>query len=182
MAGVRVLCLTLVLAGCAGQRAAEPAETTPAAPPAGAAATIRATTVPIVPNAPATAPAAALSSEERRLVGSWRTYSLRIFYDAGGASNLGSGPDIELRADGTWRTADASGRWSTAPIADGDWKRWGLTPYGPTNKIVLERFFGSGADGPIETSGGRVDFFWAIYRVGPPTISTPGLVHAKYGH
>ena len=131
------------------------------------------------------APAAVkLSDDDAKLVGTWRLYSSRLFYDSGGGSGISQfGPPMVVSADGTWQFETSRGKWSTSQITPDDWKKWGSNPYGPTRKIVLEGYNKVGADGPIEpsSSGARVDFFWVIYRTGPP--DTPaGSVHSKYGH
>lgn len=116
------------------------------------------------------------------LVGSWRIYSARLFYDVGGAGTVDTTITrrIELNADGTWRFGDSKGTWSVSPISADDWKRWNIDAYKPTRKITLNNWNGGVASGPIEESS-QVDFFWVIYRAEPPTVSAPGTVHMKFG-
>lgn len=94
------------------------------------------------------------------------------------------GPAMTITADGKWKLETDPGKWSTSPITDADWKRWNAKPNGPTRKVVFDGFNVTGADGPIvmSSTGSRVDFFWLIYRVGPPTVSAPGTIETKYGH
>ena len=122
-------------------------------------------------------------SVPRELVGSWRIYSARLFYDAGGAGTVDTTITrrIELNADGTWQFGDSKGTWSVSPISEADWKRWDINAYKPTRKITLNNWNGGVASGPIEESS-QVDFFWVIYRAEPPTVSDPGTVHMKFGH
>ncbi len=117
------------------------------------------------------------------IVGSWRIYSSRLFYDAGGAGVLGTTATqvLELKADSSYSFGSSSGTWSVESISSDDWTRWGIKPYGPTMKIILSGWNGGSADGPIEESTG-VDFIWVIYKVGPPIVSASGTVQMKFGH
>ena len=83
--------------------------------------------------------------------------------------------------DGTWTFGSSSGTWDVSDITAGDGARWGIELYGPTQKVVLEGWNAGTADGPIEESGGQVDFIWVIYPEGPPAISAPGTVWIKFG-
>lgn len=114
---------------------------------------------------------------------SWRVLSARIFYDQGGGGDLSTviTTRLELSGNGTWTFGSSSGAWDVRDITSGDWSRWGIQPYGPTQKVVLDGWNGGVADGPIEESGGQVDFVWVIYPEGPPTISAPGTVWMKFG-
>ena len=56
-----------------------------------------------------------------------------------------------------------------------------MSSFGPTQKIVLKGWSGSVGDGPIEQSGGRVDFFWVIYRAVPPLVRRPATISMKFG-
>jgi hypothetical protein len=125
----------------------------------------------------------ATGSAPRELVGSWRIYSARLFYDAGGAGTVDTTITrrLELNADGTWQFGNSKGTWSVSPINAADWKRWDINAYKPTRKITLNNWNGGVASGPIEESS-QVDFFWVIYRAEPPTVSDPGAVHMKFGH
>ncbi len=114
---------------------------------------------------------------------SWRVLSARIFYDQGGGGSLSTTitTRLELSDDGTWTFGSSSGTWDVSGITAGDWARWGIDSYGPTQKVVLEGWNGGTADGPIEESGGQVDFIWVIYPESPPAISAPGTVWMKFG-
>ncbi|MDO8615526.1 MAG: hypothetical protein Q7T33_07275 [Dehalococcoidia bacterium] len=115
---------------------------------------------------------------------SWRIYSEAIYYDAGGggAAIGATSRDLQTSSDGTWAFGDSAGTWYVAEITDQDWNYWGVDPYGPTSKIVLDGWNGDVAAGPIEGTDGYVDFIWVIYREGPPTIGAPGTVWMKFGH
>jgi hypothetical protein len=115
-------------------------------------------------------------------LGSWRIYSARLFYDAGGATDL-SAPtrQLTLSSNGRWRFGSSTGTWSVRPIRAADWQRWGSQPYGPTTKIVLTGWSRGTTDGPVEGIAGHVDFFWVIYHVSPPAVSDPGVVEIKFG-
>ncbi len=114
---------------------------------------------------------------------SWRVYSARIYYDEGGGGDLSNviTTQLELTGGGSWYFSSSSGTWYTAAISDEDWQRWGVAPYGPSSKIVLNGWNGGQADGPIEESGGAVDFIWVIYPTEPPDVSAPGAVWMKFG-
>jgi len=122
-------------------------------------------------------------SADPAFVGEWRAYSEYIYYDAGG----GGGTDVsasgttrlELYEDGTWQFGSSRGYWSIEPIAAADWGRWGVPAYGPERKIALDGWNGGLEDGPVEESGGYVDFVWVIYHVDSPE---PGMVYIKFGH
>ncbi len=116
------------------------------------------------------------------LTGEWRVYSQTLFYDAGGSggadASSSSTTRLRLGSDGTWRFGRSRGTWRVAPTDDDAWERWGVEAYGPEMRVVLDGWGGEGADGPIETDGGRVDFLWVIYRVEEPS---PGTVQMKFG-
>lgn len=126
----------------------------------------------------------ASTSNPKEFVGLWRAFSSRLFYDNGGGGALGSGSGapLEINADGTWQFSTSAGKWHVEDIAESDWKKWGSESYGPTRKMVLDGWNKDVADGSVEELNGRVDFFWVIYRVGPPTVGAPGQVQVKYGH
>lgn len=118
--------------------------------------------------------------------GAWRVFSATLFFDAGGSTGAGDATTVsrrlQLAANGTWEFGTSRGRWAVAPVAAADWARWGIASYGPTRKVTLQGWAGGDADGPVEEAGGRVDFFWVLYRAAPPTVSAPGIVHMKFGH
>jgi len=117
------------------------------------------------------------------VAGQWRVYSARIYYDAGGGGHVSKGLSsrtLLVLPGGRWTFGSSSGTWSLGPIRASDWRRWGVSPYGPRRKIVLRGWNRSLADGPIEESS-RVDFLWVIYRVGPPLVGAPGTVWLKFG-
>jgi hypothetical protein len=122
--------------------------------------------------------------KEAAITQSWRVYSARTFYDEGGGGDVSNTitTTLDLSTDGSWSFSDSSGNWSIEPTSDADWSRWGIQPYGPATKIVLQGWNGDSADGPIEESqSGGIDFIWVIYREGPPTIGAPGTVWMKFG-
>ncbi len=124
------------------------------------------------------------SSNPKEFVGLWSAFSSRLFYDAGGGGALGSGTGypMEINADGTWKYSSSAGKWHVEDVTSADWTKWKISDYGPKRKMVLDGWNNGIADGPVEESSGRVDFFWSIYRVGPPKVGVPGLVNVKYGH
>lgn len=133
---------------------------------------------------PADAPAAPQgSTADPAFTGSWRIYSEYIYYDAGGGGGSDSSASgtrrLELYDDGTWTFGPSSGYWSIEPVSPSDWDRWAIPPYGPDRKIVLQGWNGGVESGPVEESGGYVDFVWVIYHVDTPE---PGLVYIKFGH
>lgn len=120
--------------------------------------------------------------------GSWRAYSERIYYDRGGAGALLSiakgnaiTRTLKISSDGRWEFGDSKGTWTVSAITDEDWSRWGISPYGPTRKVVLDGWNKASADGPAEEST-RVDFIWVIYHVEPPLVQNPGTIWIKFGH
>ena len=123
-------------------------------------------------------------SSNSDLVGKWRTYSSRIFYDIGGGGSWNglAGHQLELALNGTWNFGTSVGTFSIQIISNSDWKRWNISPYGPKMKIVLSGWNGTRGEGPIEESNGRVDFIWVIYPVVPPLVQNPGTVWIKFGH
>ncbi|MFH0884862.1 MAG: hypothetical protein V1861_04080 [Candidatus Micrarchaeota archaeon] len=125
-----------------------------------------------------------VSEDSMGVVGNWRIYSEAITLDTGGTDYLKGVPtrELEIRSDGTWNYGDSSGTWTVEQIGESDWKRWGVEPYNPTRKIVLDGWAGVSGDGPIEESSGQIDFIWVIYRSGPPVTSAPAQVQIKFGH
>ncbi len=120
-------------------------------------------------------------SADPSLAGSWRIYSEEISYDYGGSNTIAPvNRTLELSADGTWSFGASSGTWRVANITAADWNKWYVSPYGPKRKIVLDGWDGYGADGPIEETGGRPDFFWAMYRPKDQN-DFPGIVMMKFG-
>ena len=117
------------------------------------------------------------------VVGDWRVYSQTLFYDAGGSGGSDASASttnkLRLTSDGRWKFGSSRGSWYVTSIDPATWERWGIQPYGPELKIVLDGWSGQSADGPIEAQDGRVDFLWVIYRAAG---SSPGTVHMKFGH
>lgn len=124
------------------------------------------------------------SSHPKELLGLWRVFSSRLFYDVGGSGVVGSGTGhpLEINKDGTWQLSTSAGTWKVQSINEDDWKTWNVPSYGPKRKIVLDKWNGGTGNGPIEESNDGVDFFWIIYRAEPPIVSSSGQVQAKYGH
>ena len=116
-------------------------------------------------------------------VTSWRVLSARIFYDEGGGGDISDTvtTHLEFSQSGAWTFGSSSGGWAVLDITSDDWSRWGIDPYGPTRKIVLNGWNGGVADGPIEESGSGVDYIWVIYPEGPPTIQAAGTIWMKFG-
>ncbi|MBI3033878.1 LpqN/LpqT family lipoprotein [Candidatus Woesearchaeota archaeon] len=115
--------------------------------------------------------------------GKWRVYSERIFYDIGGAGALGIpvSRNLEIK-DGSWNFGDSNGKWTVNKITPEDWARWGIESYGPAKKMTLDGWNKGIADGPVEESGGNIDFIWVIYHVEPPQVQNAGTVWIKFGH
>ena len=124
------------------------------------------------------------SESTAALLGTWTVFSARIYYEDGGSGsdNPARYGQLELRSDGTWQFGSSTGSWHTTAITGADWTRWGVQSYGPTRKLVLVGWSDGVADGPVEESGGQVDFLWVISPAAPPTVSTPGTVWLKFGH
>lgn len=124
-----------------------------------------------------------VSGSEQRFIGLWRIYSEAIFYDAGGSNWLDtpSTRKLELKQDRTWNFGSSSGTWAVSGIVAQDWERWGVSDYGPDKKLTLYGWNDDAADGPVEESSGSIDFFWVIYRTGPPAVSSPSQVQMKFG-
>lgn len=125
-----------------------------------------------------------VSDADPAFVGSWRIFSERIFYDIGGAGSAAVPVtrNLELLKDGTWRFGDSKSTWTVTEITSEDWSRWGINPYGPTRKMVLDKWNNVVADGPIEESKGYIDFIWVIYHVKPPQVQNAGTIWMKFGH
>ena len=106
---------------------------------------------------------------DTKLVGKWRSYS-----------DLHSTRLLELRADGTWQFGTSSGKWSVAKIDSDDWGRWYLADSGLfTRKIILDGWNKGMADGPLQESGGNVDFIYILYNVTYEGVEKS--VQLKYG-
>ncbi|MBS3069890.1 hypothetical protein J4220_00090 [Candidatus Micrarchaeota archaeon] len=121
-------------------------------------------------------------SSASAFTGLWKVFSSRIFYDVGGAGGMtGTTRLLEIDAEGNWAFGSSNGKWHVEPIAETDWNDWGIDAYGPTRKMVLDDWGGKDAEGPIEESGGSVDFFWAIYRVESPEVENAGTIQTKFG-
>jgi len=104
------------------------------------------------------------------LVGTWRIFGQTT-------SRM-----LELNSDGTWAFGSSGGSWHVEPISDADWQRWGLEPYGPVRKIVVENWDQTTAEGPVEESAieGRPDFFWLFYKA--TVEGRSGDAQLKFGH
>ena len=127
-------------------------------------------------------------STDSVLIGTWRVYSERLFYDDGGGGTTFSASSgtavtqtLKLNNDGTYTYGDSKGNWKMSSVSDSDWISWGITSYGSTRKITLEGWNKGTASGPLEEESGVVNFVWVLYKVGPPTVSKPGTVHLKFG-
>ena len=120
------------------------------------------------------------ASAEPQILGAWRIYSERIDFDAGGGNTIEPVTrEMNLYDDGTWEFGSSSGTWYVTVIDPSDWGRWGVEPYGPERKMVLEGWNDDSGDGPIEESEGGVDFIWVIYQVDDPD---PGTIQLKFGY
>lgn len=114
-------------------------------------------------------------------VGSWRPYSESIYYDSGGNKSITPVTRrLNLNSGGQWSFGSSNGNWRVENISQNDWKNWGINPYGPTRKIILTGWNKSSAGGPIEESGGRIDFLWVIYR--SQSSFGPATIWIKFGH
>ncbi len=111
------------------------------------------------------------ASENSLFVGKWRSFS-----------DTKNTQVLELTEDNTWTFSSSRGRWRVAAIEESDWAKWQVEPYGPTRKIVFEGWNNQVADGPIEETEDRVDFFWIIYIVNLEQVGEPAQVQIKYGH
>lgn len=132
---------------------------------------------------------AAGTSTEEEFVGAWKLYSERLFYDEGGggstlsaSSGTASTQKLFFNADGSWEYGSSKGKWIVADILPEDWIAWKIDSFESTRKIILDGWNKGSASGPIEESGGNVDFVWVLYRTEPPTTSKPGTVNMKFGH
>lgn len=166
-------------AACSGASRGEgPRETDTISPPAEPLATTAATQ-----ENPYSEPTSAPQDVPAADFTAWRVLSARIYYDDGGGGDLSTviTTTLDIYDDGTWEFGSSSGMWYVESITDDDWQLWGIDPYGPTEKLVLEGWNGDVADGPIEGSGGYIDYMWIVYREGPPAISAPGTVWMKLG-
>lgn len=125
----------------------------------------------------------AVSDYEKSFIGLWRIYSEAIFYDAGGNDwlDMPSTRKLELKADRTWNFGSSSGTWAVSAVTDENWERWAVADYGPEKKLTLYGWNDDMGDGPVEESSGNIDFFWVIYRTGPPTVKYPGQIQMKFG-
>ena len=115
--------------------------------------------------------------------GEWRVYSSSVYYDTGVSDFLETPSDLlEVKADYTWTFGSKSGTWSISDITDDDWKKWGISPYSPTKKIILYNWNNDSVDGPIEESAStvRAGNIWIMYRSGPPEISQPAQIQMKF--
>ena len=104
---------------------------------------------------------------EKQLVGKWKMHSQGRYQDEVGEWVFESDLSriLEIKEDKTWDFGPSKGTWNVLPIEEDDWKRWGVSPYGPAKKIVMDKWNQKGADGPIEANSGQVSFFWVIYTV-----------------
>lgn len=110
-----------------------------------------------------------------KFVGAWRVFSDSIYYPDGGFSYRTT-PDslLAIHEDGTWSFATFSGTWRTENISADDWAAWGVNPYGPIRKIILDGLPGS-MGAPIEEDLAAIRFLWAIYD------EPEGRVWQKFG-
>ena len=116
--------------------------------------------------------------------GSWSADSELLLYDEGESSAPRPPPDqLNLEPGGTWVFGGNKGTWEFTTIESGDWERWHWTaPRDSKLKLVFVNWNGDAADGPVVFSESRnVDFFWVVYRVGPPAIESPATVQIRFG-
>jgi hypothetical protein len=134
-------------------------------------------------DAPRPAPLPVVPGATDLTVASRRVLSARVFYDESGGRDMSTTitTHLDLSPSGAWSFGSASGNWTVSDITADDWSRWGIEPYGPTHKIVLDGSSRGVGDGPIEASEGGVDYIWVIYHEGPPTIQAPGTIWMKFG-
>ncbi len=113
----------------------------------------------------------------------WHVVSSRLSYDAGGGSNSSADATdmLSFGRNGIWRSVHGQGTFRIERISPADWPRWRIAAYGPTLKVVLNGWKGRTVDGPIETSGKQITFFWLVYHVGPPVTTSPATIFVKFG-
>ena len=163
---IAIVSISIALTGC-GQQSTNSSTPTPNANTS-VVGTIKTATLPL---------------KYTDLAGTWKNYSARLYYDAGGGGAASTVPEmLGLTNEGKWTFGKSSGSFSVSAIDSTDWTRWGVASYGPTRKITFSNWNGSTADGPIEESNGQVDFVWVIYKESPPTVSAPGTMWLKFGH
>ncbi|MCA1553997.1 MAG: hypothetical protein LC737_06430 [Chloroflexi bacterium] len=141
------------------------------------------TATPTVTPTPTPVPTLTVEQFQPKLIGKWKIAFARIYYDQSGTNpmNTDKVADLELRADTTWQSGDMKGRWSAARVTSDDWARWKSSPYGPTNKVVLQNWNGTQADGPIEQLGDDPDAVVVIFHAAPPQVSAAGTVWYTFG-
>ncbi|MDO8427959.1 MAG: DcrB-related protein [Candidatus Diapherotrites archaeon] len=121
------------------------------------------------------------SIEEQGMIRNWREYSKAVYLDNGDWSFAETSNSlIDIQANHTWIFGTQNGTWEIQTITEQDWSNWGINEYGPTRKIILYGWNES-VNGPIEEIGDRIDYFWVIYRTGPPEIEEPGQIQIKFG-
>src|SRR3989338_1387080 len=87
---------------------------------------------------------------------------------------------LEIKADKTWTFGTSQGTWKVSEISEEDWNKWGIDPYKPKKKIVLENFGDDGGSGPIEAYGGEISFFWVIYKTTNPETGQHVKLQRKF--
>jgi hypothetical protein len=116
------------------------------------------------------------------LSGTWIAYSARIDYDGGRGGAVMTPGTQRLVISGTrWKFGASSGTVALGRISAADWKRWGVTSYGPTRKATFVGWNRGRADGPVEEEASRVDFVWVLYRAKPPLVRSPATISLKFG-
>ncbi len=122
------------------------------------------------------------SFSELSLIGKWGLHftGLRLNEKGKWVKKVDTTTILELKADKTWTFGTSQGTWKVLPIEDEDWQKWGVDPYGPKKKIVLENFGDDGGSGPIEAYKGEVSFFWAMYKATNPETGKQASFQKKF--
>lgn len=120
------------------------------------------------------APAGTTDPALARLAATYRCLSRALYYDAGGGGGTGTCqllPPLVLGADGRWSWSSSSGTWSLRPVAEADWQRWGIAPYGSVSEVVVLDGLGDGPFEPVDR------IIWVVYH----DDAVAGAVWLKWG-
>jgi len=105
------------------------------------------------------------------VVGTWRNLS-----------TPSSTTRLILDSSGTWAFDTSSGTLTISSIEASDWTSWGINAYdGPTRKLILTGWNKTESSGPIEESGGTINYIWLVYLYTDPDTKVTSTVQVKYG-